>query len=136
MRFLLDESADLPLADYLRAKGHDVTTIVEDYTHSIKDTEVLSIAVSEQRILITNDKDFGELVFHRSLPHRGIILFRLEEEPISLKEQWLDRVLRQYKEVADFLVITERGIRRRSSRRPPWSSGGPRMGAGSAAGSR
>jgi hypothetical protein len=37
MRFLLDESADLPLADYLRAKGHDVTTIVEDYTRSIKD---------------------------------------------------------------------------------------------------
>ncbi len=51
MRFLLDESADFPLAAYLRGLGHDVTAIARDYPHALKDREVLAIAQREQRIL-------------------------------------------------------------------------------------
>lgn len=116
MKFLLDESADLPLAAHLRDKGHDVTNIVRDYSRSIKDTEVLTIAVREERILISNDKDFGELVFHRRLQHAGIILFRLEDEPLAITKHWLDHVITQYRDqLREFIVITDRGVRVRSS---------------------
>ena len=56
MRFLLDESADFRLLKYLTDNGHDVTAISRDYPQSLSDMEVLSIAVQEQRILITRDR--------------------------------------------------------------------------------
>ena len=77
MRFLLDENADERLADYLRRLGHDATTIRNDYTRSIEDRDVLAIALREQRILITNDRDFGELIIRERLAHAGAIYFRL-----------------------------------------------------------
>ena len=76
MWFLLDESADFPLAAYLTALGHDVTAIAHDYPHALPDTDVLAIATRERRILITNDRDFGELIVRRHYPHHGVILFR------------------------------------------------------------
>jgi len=80
MRFLLDENVDLPLADYLRARSYDVTAIATDYTRSIKDDQVLEIARNERRILITNDKDFGVLIYQENLPHTGVIFLRLRNE--------------------------------------------------------
>lgn len=63
MRFLLDESVEYRLAAYLSDHGHDVTAIAHDYPASIDDEVVLAIAEREQRILLTNDRDFGNLVF-------------------------------------------------------------------------
>jgi predicted nuclease of predicted toxin-antitoxin system len=77
MRFLLDESADARLVPYLRANGHDVTSLVTDYPAGLPVPDVLATAVREQRILITNDRDFGDLVFLQEQPHVGVILFRL-----------------------------------------------------------
>jgi Domain of unknown function (DUF5615) len=68
MRFLLDESADLPLARSLQDLGHDVTAIVRDYQRGQLDPAVLALALREQRILITNDGDFRALVAERRLP--------------------------------------------------------------------
>ncbi|MGH2369863.1 MAG: DUF5615 family PIN-like protein, partial [Chloroflexota bacterium] len=65
MPFLLDESADFPLATHLKEWGHDVTAIAHDYPHALSDQDVLAIAVREQRVLITNDLDFGELIVRR-----------------------------------------------------------------------
>jgi len=112
MRFLLDENADHPLAAFIALLGHNVTTIVDDYTRSTEDPDVLAIANQENRVVITNDKDFGELVFRRGLPHKGIILFRLGNEALDLKKQWLQRVLADYADqLNQFIVITDRGIR-------------------------
>jgi predicted nuclease of predicted toxin-antitoxin system len=115
MRFLLDESADLPLAHHLRRLGHDVTSIVEDYTRSIEDEDVLSIANREQRILITNDKDFGELVYQRRLSHAGVILFRLRDDAIPVKISRLNDRLAQHsaqlETYASYVVVTDKRIR-------------------------
>jgi predicted nuclease of predicted toxin-antitoxin system len=112
MKFLLDESADFILARTLMSLGHDVTSIVHDYPRSVGDEEVLAIAVQEDRILVTNDRDFGELVFRRQLPHAGVILFRLESEPVSVKVSWLQIILDQYAEhLHKFIVVTDRGVR-------------------------
>jgi predicted nuclease of predicted toxin-antitoxin system len=62
MRFIVDESAGMAVVDYLRAADHDVLAVAEVMPRA-DDSRILSRALSEGRILITNDKDFGELVF-------------------------------------------------------------------------
>lgn len=114
MKFLLDESADYPLAPYLRELGHDATAIVHDYPRSIHDRDVLSLANAEERVLITNDRDFGELIFRQQRPHHGVIFFRLGEESLPTKARWLAHVLAnhgQRLEERRFLVVTDRGVR-------------------------
>jgi predicted nuclease of predicted toxin-antitoxin system len=114
MRFLLDENVDLPLADHLNTQGHDATAVARDYERSIEDHEVLEIARTEGRILITNDKDFGELIYRQQLEHTGVILFRLRDEDIPTKIARLEAVLTHHAEaLADgaFIVVTDTRIR-------------------------
>ena len=112
MRFLLDENADARLADHLRALGHDVTTIVIDYTRSIEDADVLAIARAEGRILITNDRDFGELIISQKLPHAGVIYFRLRTTALATKLERLEYVLTHHADELDqFLRVTEHSVR-------------------------
>lgn len=116
MKFLLDESADFPLASYLQEASHDVTAIAHDYPHVLKDEEVLKIAVKEKRVLITNDRDFGELIFRQKLRHSGVILFRLGKEDIATKKSWLKTVLANHlNSLKNFIVITDHGIRVRKT---------------------
>jgi len=71
MRILLDENIPGDAVATLRSRGHDVVWIRTD-SPGIADDAILAGAVSEQRLLITFDKDFGELVFRRdSLHHAG-----------------------------------------------------------------
>jgi predicted nuclease of predicted toxin-antitoxin system len=112
MRFLLDESADYPLAAHLLERGHDVTAVAHDYPHALADRTVLAIAHHERRMLITHDRDFGELIFRQHLPHAVVLLFRLGEESLATKISRLDHVLSAYAEqLNQFLVITDQGVR-------------------------
>ena len=77
MRFLANENVPLDAVEALRQQGHDVLWIRTD-SPGISDPEVLKRAQSEDRILLTFDKDFGELAFRANLPATsGIILFRI-----------------------------------------------------------
>lgn len=117
MKFLLDESADYPLAGFLRELGHDVTAIAHDYPHALKDPDVLAIAFEERRILITNDNDFGELVFRQQLPHAGIILLRLGKEDLETKIERLGHVLINHsQQLSGFLVVSDTAVRIRDLR--------------------
>jgi predicted nuclease of predicted toxin-antitoxin system len=116
MRFLLDENADFRLVDYLASQGHDVSSILRDHQPGLPDRKVLKIANHERRVLITNDKDFGELIVRRRLPHAGVILFRLQTVDLRSKERWLQKALDDYADqLQEFLVVSERGIRIRRS---------------------
>lgn len=116
MKFLLDESAELRIAAFLKEAGHDVTTITEDYQMSTPDPEVLKIANSEKRILITNDKDFGELIVKKKLPHNGVIFFRLPLDSSAIEKiKWLKKILIEYINQLDkFLTVKRSGIRVRA----------------------
>lgn len=118
-RFLLDENADARLRTFLSNLGHDVTAIASEYPHSLPDKEVLAIANREQRILITNDKDFGELIFHQGLPHHGVLFFRLKTTTYERKQERLSYVLTHYTDrLSQYLVITDHRVtipRRRSN---------------------
>lgn len=112
MRFLLDESADFRLASFLRSRGHDVTAIAHDYPQSLLDVDVLAIAVDEKRTLITNDRDFGEMVVREGLTHSGVVLFRLRSTALRVK---LDRMTVVLESHADqlhrFVVVTDGSVR-------------------------
>ncbi|MEX0813197.1 MAG: DUF5615 family PIN-like protein [Chitinophagales bacterium] len=76
MKFLADEGVDKQIVILLRENKFDVKYIAEENS-GIEDTEILKIANKENRILITRDKDFGEIVFRTKKLHNGIILSRL-----------------------------------------------------------
>ncbi len=118
MRFLLDESTDARLGPWLRSLGHDVSAIAADHPAVLKDHEVLAIARREGRTLITDDRDFGELIFARNLPHAGVIYLRLDESAdLTVKEGPIAFVLERHAAELDrFLVVTQRRVRVRSSR--------------------
>ena len=76
MRLLANENVPLEAVEVLRSAGHDIEWI-RLLAPGSSDEEVLRRGVSENRVLVTFDKDFGELVFQRRLPSPpGIILFR------------------------------------------------------------
>jgi predicted nuclease of predicted toxin-antitoxin system len=77
MRILANENFPLDAVEALRANGHNVAWIREDARGSL-DEQVLARAQSEERVLVTFDKDFGELAFRSKLPAAsGVILFRI-----------------------------------------------------------
>jgi predicted nuclease of predicted toxin-antitoxin system len=77
MRFLADENFPRAAVDALRAAGHDVAWVRMD-APGATDEQVLGRAHGEQRILLTLDKDFGELVLKRGLAgSNGVVLFRI-----------------------------------------------------------
>ncbi len=116
MKFLVDESSDARLAAYLKGLGHDATTVARDYGSSLADSDVLAIARREQRVLITNDRDFGELVFRLEQAHSGVIFLRLNTTSLAAKIERLNHILSHYSDRLDrFLVVTERTVRVRSA---------------------
>jgi predicted nuclease of predicted toxin-antitoxin system len=77
MRLAANENIPGAAVAALRAAGHDVSWVVEDAPAS-PDARVLARAVTEKRILLTFDKDFGHLAFHAGLPADcGIVLLRI-----------------------------------------------------------
>ena len=77
MRFLADENFPGDAVAALRQMGHDVTWI-RTHAPGISDREVLELATSDARVLVTFDKDFGELAWRFGLPAQcGIVLFRV-----------------------------------------------------------
>ena len=112
MRFLLDESADYRLISFLTERGHDATAVARHYPHALPDRQVLALARRERRVLITNDRDFGELIFREGLRHYGILFFRLRTTSLAVKQARLDFVLRHYADrLSEFLTVTEARVR-------------------------
>ena len=76
MNFLADESVDQQIVEQLRLQGHEVFYVAE-MEPSIPDDLVMQRANEHLALLLTEDKDFGELVYRQGLIHRGVILARL-----------------------------------------------------------
>jgi predicted nuclease of predicted toxin-antitoxin system len=85
VKFLADECCDAGIVASLRADGHDVAYVLERQA-GISDDEVLQNAFVEGRILLTEDKDFGELVYRLKKPACGIILIRIDVQ--ERHEKW------------------------------------------------
>jgi predicted nuclease of predicted toxin-antitoxin system len=114
MKFLFDQSADFRLIAHLRSLGHDVSVVSRDYPPGLADVDVLAIALSEQRILVVADRDFGELIFRHGLAHAGVLFFRLPGAELQTKVEHLDQALQQHAgelTAGEFVVVTPGQIR-------------------------
>ncbi len=112
MRFLVDECTGPVLAAWLRTQGHDVFSVY-DQARGIDDDQVITLAFANNRILVTNDKDFGEKIYREKRPHRGVILLRLNDERSKSKIAALARVLAEFSDRIEshFIVVTESQVR-------------------------
>jgi len=98
----------------LRQAGHDVLWIRETPA-GISDAEVLSRAQAEERLLLTFDKDFGDLVFHRGLTaSAGIVLFRIPQPSVAIVAQRVVAILTSRADwQGQYSVAEEHSIRMR-----------------------
>ena len=116
MRFLVDECTGPKVAAWLTAEGHEVYSVF-DKSRGEHDDDILAKAVVENWILITNDKDFGELVYRERRDHHGIIFLRLADERAANKIEVLRQLLAAYadKLPEQFVTVTETRVRFGSS---------------------
>jgi predicted nuclease of predicted toxin-antitoxin system len=75
MRFLADENCDFAVIRALRDANHDVSA-VKDELPGGSDQAVIALAIEESRVVLTEDKDFGQLAFASSASPSGVILMR------------------------------------------------------------
>src|SRR5262249_37446027 len=97
MRFLLDQDVYAVTARFLRDLGHDVVVAADIGCAQAEDTELLSVARQQDRILVTRDRDFGGLVFVKELG-AGVIYLRILPTTLQAGHQELATVLQSYSE--------------------------------------
>jgi hypothetical protein len=114
MRFLADENFPADAVAALRAIGNDVVWIATEAPGSL-DPEVLAWAARDERILLTFDKDFGELAQASALPARcGIILLRLPmPRPDKAAERLTDLIMARDDWAGSFSVVEPGRVRMR-----------------------
>lgn len=114
MRFFADENLERPIIEGLRELGHDIGTVSTEDKGS-PDPAVLALSSTEDRVFITNDKDFAELVFLQKQITSGVILVRLPRFRTSEKVERVLEVIADQGErlLGVFTVIEAHAIRRR-----------------------
>lgn len=117
MKFLADENVEKPIVDMLRALRHEVL-YVSELASGLDDDVLLEHANRQGRILITNDKDFGELVYLQGRNAIGVVLMRFSTEKATLKAAFVKALLKEYgtQLARHFAVINEAGVRLRPLR--------------------
>jgi predicted nuclease of predicted toxin-antitoxin system len=117
LKFLADECCDFAVVRALRAKGYDVSALSETMSRSV-DREVIEQSRREQRILLTEDKDFGWLVFVSHAESAGVILIRFPGNARTALAQTLENFVAGHgDEIANAFVVIQPG-QIRISRKP------------------
>ena len=113
-KFIVDECTGIAVVHFLREQGYDAVGVIEVMPQA-DDFDILQYAVAEQRIVISNDKDFGDMVYRDKRRHLGILLLRLADDRAQTKIRVVAAVLAQYVQYLEhrFVVATERNIRLR-----------------------
>ena len=112
MKLVADECIESTIINTLRQQGHSVLYITE-LKPGATDSEVLKLALQENAILVTADKDFGEIVFRQRKASSGVILLRLHGLSSIVKVRIIGKAIDQYgKEMGrSFTVITPSSVR-------------------------
>lgn len=115
MKLLANENFPYKSIHYLRAKGYDVLSIGMD-NPSIKDSEVMTIAINEERTIVTFDRDYGELIFRYDYkPEKGVIYLRLDEYEPEQPGYIIEEIIKN-KEIdltKALTVVDKNGLRQR-----------------------
>ncbi|MFO0808618.1 MAG: DUF5615 family PIN-like protein [Gemmataceae bacterium] len=126
MTFVADENLFGPVVDRLRADGWTVIAAGEQ-NRGAQDPDLLALAHTAGAILLTQDKDFGELVYRQGLPHCGIVLIRLPGLSLADRAERVSQEIRDNQAVLAnaFTVIGRQGVRIRKPVPPPDSADPP-----------
>lgn len=113
-RLLANENFPAPSVQRLRDKGYDVASVTEGGGR-LTDPEVLAQAVTEQRWIVTFDRDYGELIFARGLAAPpAVILFRMRSYRPDTPGRFLAALFESGSEFeGHFVVVDEAGFRKR-----------------------
>jgi predicted nuclease of predicted toxin-antitoxin system len=116
-RFLADENVSRLVVERLRAAGFDVASVRET-TPGASDKDILDAADSDDRVLITEDRDFGELVVRQRLKVRGVILLELDRLPSAAEAELVAEIVRihESKLTGNLLVVEPARVRVRPCR--------------------
>lgn len=110
MRFLADESCDFAVVRALRVAGHDVVAVAEGSLRGSGDVEVIALAKDNRRILLTEDKDFGQLVFAALKANTGVLFVRYPHAARSdLAREVLDLVASRGDTLYGIFAVIEPG---------------------------
>ena len=110
MNFVADEGVDCCVVERLRQDGHQVWYVAE-MAPAVSDETVLDIANREAALLLTADKDFGEMVFRQHRFTRGIVLIRLAGLPAARKAELVAAAVdRLQSELAEGFTVLAPGI--------------------------
>ncbi|QTN31142.1 DUF5615 family PIN-like protein [Akkermansiaceae bacterium] len=112
MKLLADENLNCIITRDLRNAGHEVISISED-SPGIPDEQVLELANRHGALLLTGDKDFGEMAYRQKLVHHGVTLIRLAGLRTDEKSRILQKVLEMHGDELkkSFTVIAPNQIR-------------------------
>jgi len=107
MKIIADESVNYFFVLELRKKGYQILSVAENYP-SIEDEDILSISLNPPAIVITEDKDFGELVFRHKKKFVSVILLRYNPSEATIIFERLFNLLEKYvQELFDaFVTVT------------------------------
>jgi predicted nuclease of predicted toxin-antitoxin system len=110
VKLLLDQDVYLATARFLLDLGHDVVLVASVGLSRAQDQEILGVAQAQNRILVTRDRDFGNLVFVRKLG-AGVIYLRILPSTQNVVHAELERVLSVHTEteLAQAFVVIEPG---------------------------
>lgn len=92
MRLVLDENVERPLVERLRQDGHDVVAVSEIAARA-DDSEILALALAQGALVVTADKDFGQLIFQEGARAIGVLLLRLPALDGAAKADLVARVI-------------------------------------------
>ena len=95
LKFLVDVGVGTRVEGYLREEGYDARTI-RAIDPRMSDEEIIRLAVSEGRMIVTMDKDFGELVYRGKQGHSGVLLLRMEDARGEEKAEVVEQILREF----------------------------------------
>ncbi len=112
MDIVADESVDGPIVARLRNDGHNVRFVAE-MDPGIADEQVLGLASHEDTLLLTADKDFGELIFRQGFVKKGVVLLRLAGRSSAEKADIVSSSLAEHGNelLTAFSVITDKSMR-------------------------
>lgn len=112
LKLLIDVGVGRQVEKWLLENGYD-TKSIRDIDPRMTDREILRLAATEERLIITMDKDFGELVYNSKLSHAGVLLLRLESATADEKVVVMSEIMGKYSEklIGSFSVLKDGKLR-------------------------
>lgn len=112
LKFIVDVGVSNKVEKWLAAQGFDVVN-VRNIDPRLPDHKIVEIAAKENRMVITMDKDFGELVYRNTAAHTGVLLLRLDGYSSQEKVNVIKKILEEHQDkiVGKFCVYKDNNLR-------------------------